>query len=332
MRLRVKSILVAIGTLTCALSVGFLMQEYSDHPTTPRIAQEIQVTDITPTSSAGFIMPQGLSNNLSNMPSEPEQSPALPSTKISLESTIDPMIAEVTLPAEASAPNAACPVNLTATPAAAAMVDLVIEAPCQGSEQLTLHHSGMMFTATVQPDGMLKLSVPALSETAVFIVSFADGVGAVAQTQVTSLPFYDRVVVQWKGDVGLQLHAREFGADYGSLGHVWQARTNDIATAARGEAGFLVRVGQTDTPDALAAEIYSFPAGTTKKRGKIDLTVETEITASNCDTQAEAQTLELREGGPLRIQDLLLDIPDCTTTGDFLVLKNMLEDMTIARN
>lgn len=150
-------------------------------------------------------------------------------------------------------------------------------------------------------------------------------------TDVTSLSFYDRAAVQWKGDAGLQLHAREFGAAYFEPGHVWAENSGDLGTAARGEGGFLIRLGDAQAPEALLAEIYSFPSGTARQDGAVALTVEAEVTAQNCDRAVEAQTLEIREGSGLRVRDLVVEMPDCAATGDFLVLKNLVEDLNIAR-
>ena len=189
-----------------------------------------------------------------------------------------------------------------------------------------------MFTEVTQPDGTLELVVPALSEKAMFIASFDNGDGVVTQVDVTSLPFYDRVVVQWKGNSGLQLHAREFDAAYFTEGHVWAASAGDITRTAQGLGGFLSSLGHDDSPEALKAEIYSYPAGTAQKNGQIAMTVEAEVTQVNCNKDVEAQTLELHEGSELRVRDLTLSMPECDTVGDFLVLKNLVEDLTIASN
>jgi hypothetical protein len=76
--------------------------------------------------------------------------------------------------------------------------------------------------------------------------------------------------------------------------------------------------------------VYSFPTGTAKRGGEIALTVEAEVTEANCNTSVAAQTLEIRDAAGLRVRDLTLEMPQCDTTGDFLVLKNLVEDLTIA--
>ncbi|MCE0505709.1 translocase [Roseivivax sp. GX 12232] len=225
---------------------------------------------------------------------------------------------------------AECAIQARAETSAAAMVSLTLEAPCHGAERVTLHHSGLMFTATTKPDGSLSLEVPALSETAVFIFSFAGGAGAVAQTEVSSLSFYDRVALQWRGDAGLGLHAREGGAEYFAPGHIWSGAPGEVATAARGEGGFLVRLGDAGAPEPLLAEIYSFPAGMVREPADVAISVEAEVTTNNCSADVEAQTLERRVGAELSVRDLRLSVPACDAVGDFLVLDALVRDIEVA--
>ena len=101
------------------------------------------------------------------------------------------------------------------------MVNLTLEASCLPRERVTVHHSGMVFSQTTDAAGGLDLTVPALAKDAVFILAFTNGDGAMAQTVVEEVDDYDRMVLQWRGDTGFQIHAREFGAEYGEDGHVW---------------------------------------------------------------------------------------------------------------
>lgn len=293
---RIKTYLTGGGTLLCALGIGYFMQ-YGMNESAPMELPtgDIQVSGITMTSSAGA-------------PTD----------------IIEP------LPEVAATP--VCDMTFDAMPSAGAMVLLTLEAPCKPGERLTVHHNGLMFTEVTDDAGRLSLSVPALGEKAHFIVSFLDGEGAATSAQVPTIDYYDRVVLQWRGESGLQLHAREFTKDYFGEGHVWAASAGDMTRTVQGEGGFMIRMGHDDSPEALMAEVYSFPVGTTAQSGEIALTVEAEVTDANCDALVEAQTLERRGGTGLRVQDLTLDMPVCETVGDFLVLKNLVEDMTIASN
>ena len=210
------------------------------------------------------------------------------------------------------------------------MVRLTVTADCHPDERIAIHHNGMMFTEVTDTGGMVEVMVPALTEMAVFIAEFADGDGAVATTQVTSLPFYDRVVLQWADDVSFEIHAREFGAEYGSDGHVWSGAARDMTAAALGQGGFLTALGDADAFAPRLAQVYTFPTATAAQSGTVDLTVETEITAANCGRMIEAQALELRADGDLRTRDLSLNMPGCEAIGDFLVLNNLMDDLKIA--
>ncbi|MBS0125656.1 translocase [Aestuariicoccus sp. KMU-90] len=312
--------------MCCALGIGYVMQ-YGLPGQAPQ--GPVVVSDITPTSSAA-VKPK--------LPTE-MYAMGLPGGSVTLAALEDDALpaALPPLPGDDAATAGAtlqgsldCTIAMTAEPVAGAMVDLGLTAPCNASERVTIHHHGMMFTEIVQPDGRLTVTVPALNDNAVFIAAFPSGDGASAVAEVNALSFYDRVVVQWKGEAGLQLHAREYGAAYFTPGHVWAAAAGDLGNAARGDGGFLSRLGREDAPDALLAEVYSFPAGTARRSGQVALSVEAEITGANCDTVVEAQTLELHDAGDLRVRDLQLSMPSCEAKGDFLVLKNLVGDLTIA--
>lgn len=336
---RIKSYLLGGVTFLSALGIGYVMQYglalpgQGQDPETVPVQTALEVTGITPTSSAVVA-----TASVTGLPKDKAPEPQLPGGRIELVAAEGPILpdsgpddaAAPDLPDEADAAGFACDVTMLAEPTAGAMVDLQLTAPCHASERVTIHHQGLMFTEIMQPDGTLSVRVPAFAERAAFLASFAGGAGGMAVTDVSSLPFYDRVAVQWKGEAGLQLHAREYDADYFSEGHIWAAASGDLASAARGEGGFLARLGRMDTPDSLVAEIYSFPTGTARKRGAVTLTVEAEVTATNCGGRVEAQTLEIRDGDGLRVRDLTLHMPSCDAKGDFLVLKNLVEDLKIA--
>lgn len=236
----------------------------------------------------------------------------------------------VPLPAE---PNAsACEIIANARPIAAAMVQLTVDADCLPNERLAIHHSGMVFSETTDADGHLDVTVPALAQEALFIVAFTNGDGGVAQTKVEELQDYDRVVLQWSGAAGMEIHAREFGADYGEAGHVWAEAARDMSYAVTGQGGFITRHGNTNMADALVAEVYSYPARTTQRAGVIDLTVEAEVGLDNCGLEVEATTLQTFRGGDVTTRDLTLAVPDCDAAGSFLVLNNLLEDLKVASN
>lgn len=347
-----KRLITAGGTLACALGIGYFMQAGAEPPqgqvarqqqainTATMVAADMNaavMTEQAPSQAAAdgvkveeVILTSANASVMPSLPKAPEVS-ALPDEPI-VNAALDDAPMSDEMPTEEAAPSFACDYEMTATPEAAAMVRLSLDAPCMVNERFTLHHNGMMFTHATDNDGKTEILVPALSENAVFIVAFGNGEGAVANATVSSLEYYDRAVVQWKGQSGMQVHALEYGSTYGEAGHVWLDAARDRSAAALGEGGFLTRLGAGDVDNALLAEVYTFPSGMAKRSGEVMLRVEAEITAANCGRDVEAQSLQKTADGDLKTQDLVLAMPDCNTVGDFLVMDNLLSDLKIAGN
>lgn len=324
-----RLIAMILGTTMCALGLGFFVQHGATTPERPTVPEDapIQQSILKP---SGPVVTEGVDDlilsNITHTSAERDPAPQLPRlgrADLSLATGPDGAKVMPELPADQGQPLLACDVELSATPAEMASVDLNVSAPCLPNERVTVHHSGMMFTETTDENGTLAVNVPALSETAVFIVQFGNGSGNVVVTRVPDLKKFDRVVLQWTGTAGFQLHALEYGAGYGDSGHVW-------AGASRNGRGAVTTLGNADTLAPQMAEVYSFPSGTVEAAGSVALSIEAEVTAANCGRDINAQTLELRGDGTLRPRDLTLSVPDCGAVGDFLVLNNLVEDLTIA--
>ncbi|MFY0308352.1 hypothetical protein ACFMBG_00465 [Leisingera sp. D0M16] len=294
--------LTSAMTLACALGIGFYMQASS-----PRWAGDA-------TAAADPQLPE-------------EPGPAeLKIENITLTSfpAETASVAAEPQPAVPAQPGA-CRMTASAEAAPMAMVSLTVSAPCRGGERLTVHHSGMTFTASLDPAGRYAAQVPALTRTAVFIAETASGGGAVAVAEVAGAETMERVVLQWSGHSGLEIHAREFGAEYGSAGHVWHG-------AAPGEAaGQVIRLGDASLVAPRIVEIYSVPASHPDRAGTVALTAEAEVTGLNCGRDISAQALQL-SGGRLSSRDLVMAMPDCDAQGSFLVLNNLVEDLKVASN
>ncbi|WP_246044030.1 hypothetical protein [Ruegeria sediminis] len=307
------NILTIGGTLGCALGIGYLMQNGASGPASLDSASvdvasaSLEVTDVEVTVLTDL---RDITLTSSLAP-EPEQKGAIDVSK-----RIPPQ-----LPGPADRAN--CRVSATATAAPMASADLSVSAPCHKNQRVTVHHSGLAFTETTDPEGRLDITIPALTESAVFVVALDDGNGAVAATRVQDLGAYDRIALQWAGDAGFQIHALEFGASYGEDGHVW-------ADAGASGMGRVTHLGRNDVPASQVAEVYSFPSDKARKSGSVALTLEAEVTASNCGRDISAQSLELRGNSALRLRDLTLAMPDCGETGEFLVLNNLVQDLKIA--
>ncbi|WP_297770825.1 hypothetical protein [uncultured Roseovarius sp.] len=319
--------ITAGATLACAMGIGYFMQAGATAPVQsaamvgqlPTLERPVEIRQIKLTSAE--VVPPLTAPEPAVLPAEP----------VKLAVAKDEPLDEV-LPQEEAAPSFVCDFEMQATPLAAAMVKVTLDAPCMINTRYTLHHNGMMFTAVTDEQGQSTLSVPALAEQAVFIASFDEGDGAIATANVDTLSLYDRYVVQWRGAAGLHVHALEYDAGFGEDGHVWAETGHDMARAASGEGGFLTRLGEQEMDQALMAEVYTFPTGTAPRAGTVDVRVEAEITTANCGRDLEAQSIAVTTDAAPKVQDIVLAMPDCEGLGDFLVLKNLFNDLKIARN
>lgn len=332
------------GTFLCVLGIGYFMQNGQSAFVDPLAgSQTVARSEFKPLSES--LLPE----TRQALPTDPETfaqdmyitAAPFPPASTSVFDTPEANVEVVALDEEQHAladENASdvtetvCEITARASAEAGAIVRLDVEAPCLPNERVIVHHNGMMFTATTDDAGEMIQMVPALSETAIFIVEFENGEGAVATADVSSLIFYERVVLQWSGDTGLQLHAREFGASYGADGHVWSGAARDVSAAALGQGGFLMPLGDTGMASPRLAEVYTFPSGTASRQGGIALTVEAEVAASNCGREIEGQAIEIVDAGQVRTRYLTVDMPDCGSIGDFLVLNNLVDDLKIATN
>lgn len=340
---QIRKYLVAGGTFSVAMAIGFVMQNgdalasrmVDEQPTVTPIAEPI-AAPMPETAVATDLAPQ--------VPEQIMPAPtlsaaiALPSALVPTERPADPVqLAAVELDApvtdalpEEPAIEMDCAADMVATAGPAATVMLEITAPCAIDAVGTLHHQGMIVSVLTDQDGNATVMVPALTQEAVFIADMPGGFGAAAIVTVPDFPNYDRAVLQWQGDTGLGIHALEFGADYQEDGHVWAASARTFASAQDGSGGFLMRIGDVPFEGAMIAEVYTYPSGMTQRDGTVELSVEAEVLSSNCGRAIAAQSIQVTPGQDDQALDLTMTMPDCDAIGEFLVLKNMLRSLTLA--
>lgn len=355
----IKRIGMAGGTLACIGAIGFFMQSGANAPQgRVTVAQAGMASAVAPGVN-GVQTPVDISEiSLTSADVETPQAPAAPDTaadpapdiaaqsdapvaqpqdavqpvKLTLldDAPANPEAAASPMKAPESAES--CDIAMSGTEIAGALVKLSLEAPCLPNERLTMHHNGMMFTETTDDAGALDVVVPALAENAVFIASFSNSEGAVANVKMTTLDMFDRAVVQAEAFGSVGLHALEYGAGYEDAGHIWADAAGDIADAALGQGGFLLQLGNPDVTGATVAQVYTFPTGLAEQSGDVELSVEIEVTSMNCGHEIEAQALQVHAGSQPKVQTLDLTMPDCDAVGDFLVLKNLVNDLKVAAN
>jgi hypothetical protein len=286
----------------------------------------MMMPDITESESAADVIVPATEEPEHSTMSEAET--ADPMIEVSMLDKPAPTTDERALDAPKNA--AQCDVTMTGTPMAAALVNLDLNAPCLPNERVTIHQNGMMFTDTTDAEGKLEVTVPALSEMAIFIASFSNTDGAVVSVHVDGTDAFSRAVVQSEIGSGVELHALEFGADYPDDGHVWSDAPGSVANAIAGKGGFVTLLGNPELQNGRMAQVYSYPTGLSTAAGDIDLSVEIAVTDGNCGQEIEAETLQDKATGGVKTQALDLTMPDCDAVGDYLVLKNMLDDLKVA--
>ena len=325
---RKKNLRTAASTFAVALGICFVMQ-YGD-AVASRFQPEQEAKSpvvITPE----MVVPEDVvAANSFAIPEAVIEMPADEGIELAaLNTTLSEVPAPVfDAPDVLAAPD--CSVEMTADGLPMAMVALSVSAPCHPSMAVTIHHQGLMFSELTDEKGDLSLLVPALATEAFFISSFVDGEGAVASATVADLADVDRAALQWQGVHAVQLHAREFGAAYGAEGHVWNAAAREIDFSKKAEEGFLVSFGNPAIENGKFVEIYTFPSGLGLRDGSVALTVEAEVTAENCARDISAQSVQIDSGQEPSAIDLAMTMPDCDAIGEFLVLKNMFKDLTLA--
>ncbi|MEL6957450.1 MAG: hypothetical protein AAGL89_00695 [Pseudomonadota bacterium] len=223
-----------------------------------------------------------------------------------------------------------CVPEMMAQAGPAALVKVAVSAPCYANAPFTTHHQGMMFTVMTDENGEANFMVPALAETAVIIAAFDNGDGGVATVMVPDFNDYDRAVLQWQGPQGVMLNAYENEAAYGSENHIYAANPGSMSRLNGGDGGFLMSLGDADLADSMMAEVYTFPSGMAGPVGSVVIAAEAEVTDANCESAYQAQSIQVSPAGEPTALDLEFVMPDCDAVGDFVILQNMFEDLTLA--
>ncbi|MBU2992265.1 hypothetical protein Q4555_09860 [Octadecabacter sp. 1_MG-2023] len=356
----IKQIGMAAGTFSVALGIGFVMQ--NGDALASRFGAETgqqEVAPFTNVDTASQETEAGVTAIAADgTPIETAQAGVVALQTPSIESPSDAARAAVILPETAKVParqdppvqlanldpddsvevdsdtilesEMSCAPQMTATASVAATVAVSVIAPCYTETAFTVHHQGMMFTAVTDIDGIADLSVPALAEVAVVIAAFDEGEGSVATVVIPDFASYDRAVLQWQGDTSVMLSAYEGGADFGDSGHIYVDNPGDVSRVSNAEGGYLQRLGDSTIEDALIAEVYTFPTGMMNGESDVMLVAEAEITGANCGQELSAQSIQISPTGQPSALDLRMVMPECDAVGDFLILQNMFEDLTIA--
>jgi hypothetical protein len=209
----------------------------------------------------------------------------------------------------------ACAPDLSLTAAAGAMVDIALRAPCHAGERIVIRHSGISFTSQMGLDGRLSLSLPALETEALVAAYFEGSAVALATVVVPDVAERSRFAFQAPFPVMFELRAEE-----GDTIHVGGFGASGLTAS-----GQIVTLGSDAVAQPLLAQVYTFPG---IDLGSSKLSVEVRITDQTCSRSFVAET-RISQGGAVTAQTLPFAVPICGTSGDILLLKNLVPDPTL---
>jgi hypothetical protein len=218
----------------------------------------------------------------------------------------------------------ACVPQLKLTRAPSAMIDLSFDGCKAGPLAVTF--GGLEVTTTTETNGRFQRRLPAFSSDMHVLVAF-DGETITADIEVPEARDFQHVAIVWDGPQLLRLHAFEFGAKRDQFGHVWAQAPKSPQRAVRGTGGFLTKLGDGN---GTSAEIYSFPAAHSRKKGVVRLVVEGDVTPSNCGLQVDALALQSDPLGGMSVTEVALKMPQCDAVGRVVRLQNLFQDMRLA--
>ncbi|WP_146180741.1 hypothetical protein [Thalassorhabdomicrobium marinisediminis] len=328
----VKQLSMGAATFSLALATGFVMQNsdalasrFGGDTQAEAPQRFAQATQAPTEAMPALIAPATASNVAVILPASLESpTPADAPTQLA---TLDPGLAPDPRPAPLL--GADCGPRISATSVPPSALDVSVEAPCHKSTPFTVHHQGMMFTALTDDAGRAAFTMPALAEVAVIIAAFDDGEGNVATTTIPDFAAYDRAVLQWQGDAAVMLSAYEKGAGFGDSGHIF-AGNPGAPERVDTDGGFLMRLGENAGEHPLFAEVYTVPTTAIGESTDVLLSAEAEITSDNCGREIAAQSIQIAPSGQTSALDLTMVMPECDAVGDFLILQNMFQDLTLA--
>lgn len=219
-----------------------------------------------------------------------------------------PVIAD----AGGSAADACAPaLDLSAGPAAT--LSLVLRAPCHAGAVAIITHDAMRFADAIPADGVLDISVPALSAQADVKVDLAHLPPLRARATIEDAGLHARYVLQWEGDADFTLHAFHGGAGMGDPGHMHAGNPFDPAAAG----AFTVVLGAPSLPTPQRAHIHSVPA---VSADGVRFAIAAHQSDTVCGRAVSAETLGATEGQRILRTPMSVTMPDCDSKGGFVLM------------
>ena len=328
MKINRTSAVRALAVLSVAFAAGHLVQAMSAEPVPERAAdamsdvpRDIQLLAAEVDDSAAAI-PLVIAADATALATPPVAAQSQPPVQLAELSPPDAM----PLSARPATPECTLTLDLTAEPGA--MIGATLLARCHPGERIVLQHAGLAITGQTTATGSLFLGLPALEALARVEVKFGNGDHVSAAVELPDFAGLQRFGVQWQaGSDAFQLQAFEGGASYGDAGHksADNPGSSPIGKDPMGQ-GYLSLLGDPTTALPMLAEIYTFPQ---KPALGAEVVIEAPVTATTCGHEMLGETLS-STAGRVTVTELTLAMPECDAVGDFLVLKNLAPDMTLA--
>lgn len=195
-----------------------------------------------------------------------------------------------------------------------AMIDLTLSAPCNRGERVVLRHSDLSFTGVIGPDGQLRLKLPALEGLAMVAAYLEDAQVALGQITVPDLGGVTRFAVHMPAPAQFDLRA---------------ATADRVYVSSRSPVGDdtarVVSLGAAQAVEPIMAQVYTHPE---IDLSGVELSLDLRITHANCGRTLPLESW-LSQNGQVTHGTFFVDVPACGTSGDILVLKNLLPAPTL---
>lgn len=279
---------------------------------------EVSAIEALPASTTSDALPA--------MPSEPELVANLGPALAAAVDDIEPTQATATPdPSPAAAPVIVtevtdCTVTTEGTALAGARIGLEINAPCDAGSRADIFQGDLQIAVALDAEGQGQIDLPALSGVATVAVVVEGRAPVSLLTEVPDMASYNRAVLHWQGDMGLELHAFEGAdADYGTDGHVSPQSPQTIAHVLAGTGGHLTMLGDPTLENANMALVYSAATET-----GVDISIEAPVLAGNCGQEVFAGTIKITPDTSPEAQDLTLTMPGCDATGEIVMLGDLI--------
>ena len=221
-----------------------------------------------------------------------------------------------------------CAIDMSLQARVGAELVATVVSPCRPEQAFEVNHAGLIFTATTDLDGVANFIVPAMTNDAEVTVKFGDGGASKESIQVPNMDRVTRVAVMWSADIDFDLHALEFGAQTGAVGHVWAQSPSDYRAARRAGGGYMTSLGPVSGPGE-KAEVYTIIESSRTQSGLIDLSLELAGFGEQCDAQPIIRTIRSEGASVERDRDIQFAFGTCAA-GQQAVIKNAIQDIRIA--